>query len=71
MMIFSSYIAKTILTYSGGVYLLPEKIPSGGSYNPGTAYILEKLFEDLEGRYFVILVKPSAGRQTRRKKYNH
>jgi predicted transcriptional regulator of viral defense system len=40
-----------IIRLRRGVYLLPEKIPSGGSYNPGTAYILEKLFEDLEGRY--------------------
>jgi len=40
-----------IIRLRRGVYLLPEKIPSEGSYNPGTAYILEKLFEDLEGRY--------------------
>jgi predicted transcriptional regulator of viral defense system len=40
-----------IIRLRRGVYLLPEKIPSGGSYNPGTAYILEKLFEDLEGKY--------------------
>ena len=40
-----------IIRLRRGVYLLPEKIPSGGSYNPGTAYILDKLFEDLEGRY--------------------
>lgn len=40
-----------IIRLRRGVYLLPEKIPSGGSYNPGTAYILEKLFEGLEGRY--------------------
>lgn len=40
-----------IIRLRRGVYLLPERIPSGGRYNPGTAYILEKLFEDLEGQY--------------------
>ena len=40
-----------ILRLRRGVYLIPERIPSGGRYNPGTAYILDKLFENLEGRY--------------------
>lgn len=40
-----------IIRLKRGVYLIPERIPSGGRYNPGTAYILEKLFEELEGKY--------------------
>lgn len=48
-----SRLAKSgfIIRLRRGVYLIPNQIPSGGRYNPGTAYILEKLFEDLEGQY--------------------
>ena len=40
-----------IIRLRRGVYLIPERIPAGGKYNPGTAYILNKLFEELKGSY--------------------
>ena len=40
-----------IIRLRRGVYLIPERIPAGGKYNPGTAYILSKLFEELKGSY--------------------
>ena len=42
-----------ILRLKRGVYLVPPRIPAGGKYSPGAALILQKLMEELQGRYQV------------------
>ena len=42
-----------ILRLKRGVYLVPPRIPAGGKYSPGPALILQKLMEELQGRYQV------------------
>ena len=40
-----------ILRLKRGVYLVPPRIPAGGKYSPGVALILQKLMEEVKGRY--------------------
>ena len=40
-----------ILRLKRGVYIVPPRIPAGGKYSPGVALILQKLMEELRGRY--------------------
>jgi len=40
-----------ILRLKRGVYLVPPRIPAGGKYSPGVALILQKLMEEVQGRY--------------------
>ena len=40
-----------ILRLKRGVYLAPSRIPAGGKYSPGTALILQKLMEEVKGKY--------------------
>ena len=40
-----------ILRLKRGVYLVPPRIPAGGKYSPGIALILQKLMEEVQGRY--------------------
>lgn len=40
-----------IVRLKRGVYLIPDRLPPGGKYNPGLGMILNKLFEELKGSY--------------------
>lgn len=40
-----------IVRLQRGLYLVPPRIPAGGKYSPGIGLILEKLMDELKGRY--------------------
>ncbi len=40
-----------IVRLKRGVYLVPPRIPAGGKYSPGTALILQKLMDEVVGKY--------------------
>jgi len=40
-----------IVRLKRGVYLVPDRLPAGGKYNPGTSTILEKLMKEYGGKY--------------------
>lgn len=40
-----------IVRLKRGVYLVPDRLPAGGKYNPGTSTILEKLMKEFGGKY--------------------
>lgn len=40
-----------IVRLKRGVYLVPDRLPAGGKYNPGTSIILEKLMKEYGGDY--------------------
>jgi len=40
-----------IVRLKRGVYLVPPRIPAGGTYSPGIALILQKLMEEMGGTY--------------------
>ncbi|MFC1620610.1 type IV toxin-antitoxin system AbiEi family antitoxin domain-containing protein [Candidatus Neomarinimicrobiota bacterium] len=40
-----------IVRLQRGLYLVPQRIPAGGKYRPGVGIILEKLMDELKGRY--------------------
>lgn len=40
-----------IVRLKRGVYIVPDRLPAGGRYNPGTSIILEKLMKEYGGKY--------------------
>ncbi len=40
-----------IVRLKRGVYLVPPRIPAGGKYSPGVALILQKLMDEVNGKY--------------------
>lgn len=40
-----------IVRLKRGVYLVPDRLPAGGKYNPGTSIILEKFMKEYGGKY--------------------
>lgn len=40
-----------IIRLKRGVYLVPDRLPAGGKYNPGTSIILKKLMKEYGGKY--------------------
>ncbi len=40
-----------IVRLKRGVYLVPDRLPAGGKYNPGTSIILEKFMKENGGMY--------------------
>jgi predicted transcriptional regulator of viral defense system len=40
-----------IVRLKRGVYLVPSRIPAGGKYSPGAALILQKLMDEVNGKY--------------------